>query len=223
MHQKISYEIFSKRGKYHEEQGKGNEDAINVVINGDYIFVILSDGAGSSDFAKEAALTTVETVSRYCYKNAKEIFEKKETIKGLVFDLQRSLKRKALKINTDLSNMLATLVVLAINSTTKKYATIHIGDGLIAQGIDNNWKIISYPEHGPTYQYTYFTNSKNVFKHLRINEGECQNVKEFIVSSDGLFEDCYSSNQMTKRLSFLSGNSFSDDTTYCKVFFNMVQ
>lgn len=223
LQQKISYEIVSERGKLHEKLGMENEDAINVVTNGDYIFAILSDGAGSSKFAKESAQTTVKAVSDFCYNNSTDFFKSTEiTAKKMIFDVQADLDKRATEIGTTLSEMMSTLMVLALDKSTMRYVTIHIGDGLIALR-NENWKIISYPENGPTKQYTYFTNSKNVFKHLRINEGECKNVKEFIVSSDGLFEDCYSSNQMTKRLSFLSCNSFSDDTTYCKVFFNMVQ
>lgn len=56
MQRKISYEIFSEAGEYHKSIGKENEDAINVVTNGDYMFFLFSDGAGSG--IAEAVITT---------------------------------------------------------------------------------------------------------------------------------------------------------------------
>lgn len=217
MHQKISYEIFSKRGIIHEKQGRENEDAINVVTNGDYMFVILSDGAGSSDFAKEAALTTVETASNFCYDNSSEFFKSIEiAAKKLVFDIQTDLDKKAMEMDTELSKMVSTLVVLGLEKSTNRYVTIHIGDGLIA--LKNiTWEIISYPENGPTKQYTYFVNSPLVFKHLRINEGDYNIDDEFFISTDGYFEHCNFIKQYINCLIDNCREKRNDDTTYCRI------
>lgn len=223
MHQKISYEIFSERGKYHEEQGKENEDAINVVTNGDYIFAILSDGAGSSKFAKEAAQTTVKAASDYCYTNSQAIFVDSENeVKKMIFDLQQKLDEKATDIGTTLSKMISTLVILCIDKNCKKYMTIHVGDGLVAQADNDKWKIISFPENGPTNKYTYFTNSPLVFKHLRINFGKFDVQDEFFVSTDGYFENCCFTEQYINKISCNKETDNGDDVTYCKIDFQML-
>lgn len=217
MQQKISYEIFSERGKLHEELGMENEDVINVVTNGDYIFAILSDGAGSSKFAKEAAQTTVKTVSDFCYNNSADFFISTEiTAKKMIFDVQADLDKKAIEIGTSLSDMMSTLVVLALDKSTMRYATLHIGDGLIALR-NEEWMIISYPENGPTKKYTYFTNSPLVFKHLRINEGYCNVNDAFFIATDGYFENCRLTEQYINCLCESSRECNSDDMTYCKI------
>lgn len=223
MQQKISYEIFSERGKLHEELGMENEDAINVVTNGDYLFVILSDGAGSSKFAKEAAQTTVKTVSDFCYNNSVDFFISTEiTAKKLMFDVQADLDKRAIEIGTILSEMMSTLVLLAVKKSTMKYITIHIGDGLIALRNDE-WKIISYPENGPTKQYTYFTNSPLVFRHLRITAGKYNIQDKFFVSTDGYFENCSFTEQYISEINCNKlANSKDDDVTYCKIECQMV-
>lgn len=224
MQQKISYEIFSERGKYHEEQGKENEDAINVVTNGDYMFVILSDGAGSSKFAKEAAEITVKASSDFCFENSKQLFNETEiTAKKLIFDIQTDLEQKAKEIGTELSKMVSTLGILGIDKNTNKHITIHVGDGLIALNKSNEWNIVSYPENGPTKQYTYFVNSPLVFKHLRINKGEHSVDDEFFVSTDGYFENCNFAEELIRKIERPQKSASTDDTTYCRINFGMIQ
>ncbi len=55
MHNKISYEIYSEAGTYHKQHGIGNQDAIKVGMKDDYFFCAISDGCGSSKYAKQAA------------------------------------------------------------------------------------------------------------------------------------------------------------------------
>lgn len=217
MHQKISCEIFSARGKYHKEQGKENEDSINVVTNDDYVFAILSDGAGSSKFAKDASLTTVKTVSDFCFNNSAEFFKEIEkTVSRMIFDIQTKLDKKAVEIGAKLSEMVCTLVVLCLEKSTNRYITIHIGDGLVA--LKNKcWEIISYPENGPTKQYTYFTNSPLVFKHLRINEGVYYIGNKFFISTDGFFENCCFTEQYISKINSNIPTESTDDVTYCKI------
>lgn len=223
MQQKISYEIFSERGKYHEEQGKENEDAINIVTNGNYVFAILSDGAGSSKFAKEASETTVKACSDFCFENSKKLFNETEiTVKKLIFDIQTSLEQKATEVGIELSDMICTLVILGINKSTNKYVTIHVGDGLIALNDNKKWNIISYPENGATKQYTYFVNSPFVFKHLRVYKGKFNINDEFFISSDGYFENCNFTEEYINCLSKSCPKKHNDDTTYCQMKFQMI-
>lgn len=215
----IYIETFSQVGEYHKSKGKENEDAYKILVNGDYVYCIVSDGAGSSSFAKEAAWCTVDAAGDFCYKNGSEFFkDEKENARYLVFEVQQALFERAKELNTDLSQMMCTLVLLAVNTKTKQYVTVHIGDGLIAKTTKDKAKIVSYPENGVTKQYTYMVNSPNVMKHLRVKSSDYECETEFFVGTDGAVEDCYSTNQYIERiLRIKKYKSFNDDATYCLI------
>lgn len=213
----IYIETFSQVGEYHKSKGKKNEDAYKILVNGDYVYCIVSDGAGSSNFAKEAAWCTVNTTGDFCYKSGQNFFiDAKDNAKNLIFDVQQALFERAKELNTDLSQMMCTLVLLAVNTKTKQYVTVHIGDGLIAKTTKNKTKIVSYPENGVTKQYTYMVNSPNVMKHLRVKSSDYDSETEFFVCTDGTVENCYSTNQYIERIQNIKKcKIFNDDATYC--------
>lgn len=112
--------------------------------------------------------------------------------------------------------MMCTLVLLAVNTKTKQYVTVHVGDGLIAAIEGKDTKVLSYPENGVTKQYTYMVNSPNVMKHLRIKSSDFKSKTEFFVCTDGAVEDCYTTNQYISRVNEINSlNYFNDDATYC--------
>ncbi len=192
-----------------------------MVVNGDYFYCVISDGAGSSSFAKEAAWCTVNATADFCYNNGSEFFtDKREQIaRSLIFDIQQALYEQAKKLNTDLSQMMCILVLLCIDTKTMQYTTVHVGDGLIAKLSDDKTEIISYPENGVTKQYTYMVNSPSVMKHLRIKNGTFNEKTQFFICTDGAVENCYSTQDYQKRINQIDDlNKFQDDTTYCKLF-----
>lgn len=213
----IYIETFSQVGEYHKSIGKENEDAVKIVVNGEYVYGIISDGAGSSNYAKEAAWCTVNSAGDFCYKTGSEFFkDEKETARYLIFEVQQALFERANELNTDLSQMMCTLVLLAVNTKTMQYVTVHIGDGLIANTTKDKTKIISYPENGATKQYTYMVNSPNVMKHLRIKSDTFESDAKFFVCTDGVTENCYSTNQYVEQIQSVEKIIyFKDDATYC--------
>lgn len=204
-------------GEYHKSKGKENEDAYKILVNGDYVYCIVSDGAGSSNFAKETAWCTVDAVGDFCYNSGQNFFiDEKENAKHLIFDVQQALFERAKELKTELSEMMCTLVLLAVNTKTKQYVTVHVGDGLIAEIDGKDTKVLSYPENGVTKQYTYMVNSPNVMKHLRVKSSDYESETKFLVCTDGAVEDCYSTNQYISRVNELDSlNCFNDDATYC--------
>ncbi|MBS6627804.1 MAG: protein phosphatase 2C domain-containing protein [Clostridiales bacterium] len=214
----IYIKTYSKVGEYHRSKGNENEDAYRILVNGDYVYCMVSDGAGSSAYAKEAAWCTIEVTADFCYGQGADFFGDHYNCaaKRLIFDVQQALFEKANEQNTDLSQMMCTLVLLAINTKTKQYVTVHVGDGLIAATQQQQTQILSYPENGPTKQYTYMVNSPNVMKHLRIKSDTFESNTEFFVCTDGVTENCYSTNQYKKRVKMIKNcNLFDDDATYC--------
>lgn len=196
-----------------------------MVVNGDYFYCVISDGAGSSNFAKEAAWCTVNTTADFCYNNGSEFFNNKreQIARNLIFDIQQALYEKAKKLDTDLSQMMCTLVLLCIDTKSMQYTIVHIGDGLIAKITDNKTEIISYPENGVTKQYTYMVNSPSVMKHLRMKNCKFDKLSKFFACTDGAVENCCSTQDYIKRIDIIDCfNEFEDDLTYCIIDFGGV-
>lgn len=130
--------------------------------------------------------------------------------------MQQALFERAQELNTNLSQMMCTLILLAVNTKTMQYVTVHIGDGLIAKATKDKTKIISYPENGATKQYTYMVNSPNVMKHLRIKSDTFESDAKFFVCTDGVTENCYSTNQYVEQIQSVEKIiCLKDDATYC--------
>ena len=209
------YKTFSQTGEYHKSIGKENEDAIKVVINGNYFYCVISDGAGCSKYAKEAAWCTVNAVADYCYNNGTNFFDSTRyfAAKQLVFDVQEALYNTAKDLNTELSQMMCTLVLLCINTDTLQYTTIHIGDGLIAKKSDDSVEIISYPHNGINSNITYFINDLNFIELLRVKAGVLTLNDVFIILSDGGYNTL--NNNLKDIFAFVEKST--DDVSACCV------
>lgn len=190
---KIKIKTFNQPGTYHKSLGMESEDYNKVIVNGDYVYSILSDGFGSTGVGRVAAETTVEATAEFCFKNGEKFFTENErqVAKKLVFDVQQKLAGSAHEIGHHPFDMQSTLVLLCVDTKSQKYVTVHIGDGLISKTTDKKTEIISYPENGVTKQYTYPVYDENVFKHLRLHSGKYEENTTFISSSDGIFENCF--------------------------------
>ena len=215
----ITYEVFSKPGRFHKKNERPNEDALVVLEKEDYVCCFLSDGAGSSPFAKEASFTTVQSANDYCASHFDDFFDETNRAiitKELVFNIQQKLYEKANELKTELSQMTSTLIVFGINKKTSEYIIIHIGDGLVAGIKNNNTTILSFPENGITKQYTYFVNSSSVFDHLRTTRGKYTENEMFFIGSDGCFENCYTDIGYETRIKTIKNyTEFEDDVSYC--------
>ena len=214
MHNKISYEIYSEAGTYHKQHGIENQDAIKVGMKDDYFFCAISDGCGSSKYAKQAAEVVVDVSIDFCYdlvlKN-----NKIESLKELPYVLQLELQNKSQILNLDFNELKSTLVLFVLNLKTKRYYIAHIGDGIVICGD----QVLSYPENGMTSQFTYFANQEDVLKHFRINTGILKN-QSVLISTDGLFNNCYNTNDYIKRFNRNRAIKMCDDMSYCKLQFS---
>lgn len=214
LHNKISYEIYSEAGTYHKQHGIENQDAIKVGMKDDYFFCAISDGCGSSKYAKQAAEVVVEVSIDFCYdlvlKN-----NKIESLKELPYVLQLELQNKSQILNLDFNELKSTLVLFVLNLKTKRYYIAHIGDGIVICGD----QVLSYPENGMTSQFTYFANQEDVLKHFRINTGILKN-QSVLISTDGLFDNCYNTNDYIKRFNRNRAIKMRDDMSYCKLQFS---
>ncbi len=211
LHNKISYEIYSEAGTYHKQHGIENQDAIKVGMKDDYFFCAISDGCGSSKYAKQAAEAVVEVSIDFCYdlvlKN-----NKIESLKELPYILQLELQNKSQILNLDFNELKSTLVLFVLNLKTKRYYIAHIGDGMVICGD----QVLSYPENGMTSQFTYFANQEDILEHFRISTGILKNQCA-LISTDGLFFNCCNTNDYIRRSKGIYMIKPNDDVNYCRL------
>lgn len=211
LHSKISYEIYSEAGTYHKQHGIENQDAIKVGMKDDYFFCAISDGCGSSKYAKQAAEATVKGTINFCEKLLQTNLIKQKIIE-LPYILQNELQVNAKNANLPLSELKSTLILFILNIKTKRYYIAHIGDGIVICGD----QVLSYPENGFIKRFTYFANQKDVFKHFRVNTGILKNQCA-LISTDGLFFNCYNTNDYIRRSKEICLTKPNDDVTYCSL------
>lgn len=211
LHNKISYEIYSEAGTYHKQHGIENQDAIKVGMKDDCFFCAISDGCGSSKYAKQAAEVVVEASIDFCYGFVNKS-KKIEFFKELPYILQLELQNKSQILNLDFCELKSTLVLFVLNIKTKRYYIAHIGDGIVICGD----QVLSYPENGFIKRFTYFANQKDVLKHFRVNTGILKNQCA-LISTDGLFFNCYNTNDYIRRSKEICLTKPNDDVTYCSL------
>lgn len=214
LHNKISYEIYSEAGTYHKQHGIENQDAIKVGMKDDYFFCAISDGCGSSKYAKQAAEATVKGSINFCEKLLQTNLIKQKIIE-LPYILQNELQVNAKNANLPLSELKSTLILFILNIKTKRYYIAHIGDGVVI-GDD---QVLSYPENGITNQFTYFVNQENILEHFRLTTGVL-NKKNILISTDGLFDSCYSTCDFIERSNEKRTIKMCDDVSYCELQLN---
>lgn len=188
------------------------------MVNGDYFYCVISDGAGSSDFAKEAAWCTVNTAADFCYNNGNAFFtdSREQISRNMVFDIQQVLYEQAKKLNSDLSQMMSTLVLLCIDTKSMQYTTVHIGDGLIAKYNNTQFKVLSYPHNGKTNSFTYFICDENITENIRISNKTFNIYDSFIICSDGAYEKTDNVSNIPMLYDKADKQiGVNDDITYC--------
>ena len=200
--------------------------------NGTHV-IALSDGAGSRPKSQYGAEVVTEEVSKYVAKNfinlivltekrGKEINEYEENIlkvKSNILNIVKSslnefcLKNDGLQIN-DLS---CTLELVAVKNN--QYFAIHIGDGVIGllknESGEERLSVLSTPENGGAPNITFFITDDNAIEHLRIYSGSIENIKGFILMSDGPEEALYNednglSSNALLLFKGLNGNTIND-------------
>lgn len=209
-------------GTDHINEGKNNEDAIETMVFENYIYIAVSDGAGSSAFAKETACCCVSAAVDFCKRNGSGLLNdntRNIMAEKMILHVRSELKALSSRLNAAPDEFMCTLMLLVVDPVSKRYTVVHIGDGLIAKIENEKENIISYPENGVTKQYTYMVNSLHIMEHLRIKTGAFVSCNtKFIVATDGAFENCNSTKQYIERMRMITDcKHFTDDATYCIV------
>ena len=218
---KIKIKTFNQPGTYHKSLGMESEDYNKVIVNGDYVYSILSDGFGSTGVGRVAAETTVEATAEFCFKNGEKFFTEnsRQVAEELIRFIQNQIIDCAQENKFNPKNLKATFALICIDLKSKQYITINIGDALIMKSIGAKFSIIAFPDNGEDKNSTFSVNSPDVLSHLKIFNDQTKMHESFFIFSDGFFEECITRTEYINKLKFLTTNYFetidsSDDASY---------
>ena len=175
------------RGIGHERMGAPCQDAVQRRVSGDGKMVMaLSDGAGSAEFAKEAAELTVRSVTDFFLSASLSEFLTQEESKRKA-DILRAV-RDALESHPSYRSenagaFSATLLFAVMEGENFLFG--HLGDGAV-YAADNAGELAyeSEPERGVEGE-TYFTVSPQAARHLRLDTRKAEEISGAVLLSDG--------------------------------------
>lgn len=133
------------------------QDAHSVsILNENYVFAVVSDGAGSAKFGEYGAWIICRSLKvkfRDWFKN-NELLPDNETIEFWIDDIRDQVHFIAKERNSTFRQFAATLTALIASSN--EILALNIGDSAIVGRHENDWSIICLPENGEYASSTYF-------------------------------------------------------------------
>jgi hypothetical protein len=180
-------------GTSHANAGIVCQDSVGAQVistPGDIVFICaVSDGAGSAQYAEVGSKTAVDTAIRLVetyLKTGGAVSEATRELAASWFaEVQRSILKMAEEFGSSIREFGCTLLVAII--AEEFAAFIQVGDGamVVADGINDNWSYIFWPQHGEYANSTNFVTSSNF---LAVMEFELVNrrIESFASFSDGI-------------------------------------
>lgn len=180
---------FLGRGIAHERDGRPCQDAVGtrVCANGSQVYA-LADGAGSAEFAAEAAAANVAAVLDYFEETNLALFlqmDQEQRREEILDKCRRRLEGIQAEKTAQWYDLAATLLFFVTNGTV--WAAGHLGDGIIlAQDAEGRTRLYSEPDNAGRSNATYFTVSPDAAEHLRIcGGGPQEHPARVLLMSDG--------------------------------------
>ncbi len=180
------------QGRSHIQKNIPCQDkTYSICING-VRTIALADGAGSAKLSHFGAEDVVKYVCYIMSTKFDDYFleECATSVKEeLLENIRKSLKELSIKKECDIKDLASTLLFVSIKDD--KFILSHIGDGVIGYLENGELKIASQPENGEFINTTVFTTSNDAIKSMKLIKGNIENIKSFILMSDGTEESFY--------------------------------
>ena len=182
-----------------EVQGRGHiknsipcqDKTYSICINGVQT-VALADGAGSAKLSHFGAENVVKNICYELSNKFEDYFLEEDGIvvkENLLKNIKTNLEKLAFELECDTKDLASTLLFVSIKND--KFILAHIGDGVIGYLKNGELKIASQPENGEFINTTIFTTSKDAINSMRLIKGHINDIKSFILMSDGTEESFY--------------------------------
>ena len=147
----------SEIGTSHIRTGSRLQDAYAVCdLGGDYVFAVVSDGAGSAEYGRSGAWIVCRHL-KVCFRDwlAKDRgIPPDETVLEWIDDLRGRIALIAERRGSKPKQFAATLAALLISPDEQ--LALHIGDSSIAGRRGSDWEVICWPENGEYASTTFF-------------------------------------------------------------------
>lgn len=182
-------------GLSHIQNHQPNQDVVLNYTNSTVSILGLADGQGSKKMSAVGGQVVLEHVAAFIDRVGMDSIMSYRYKDELVYDIMRvireCLQEKAETSNIDIDDLSSTLVLIAIDKTSGRFVTMHLGDGIILGVRNESIIFISSPDNGVTSQYTWLTTSQGALNHLRINYGDVADYDRIILVSDGAYDICH--------------------------------
>lgn len=154
-------------GKGHLDTGQPCQDAFTYEIDGERLYAVVCDGAGSAKYGAEGASHFAEVVIKsICGVDIDRLTHSDFPWVEHLADLRDSLAELAKRDHAPVREFACTL--LGIAATHDRGVLFHIGDGIGIVEIDSAEPTISPPENGQYSNETWFVTGADWIEHLRI-------------------------------------------------------
>ena len=186
-------------GQVHQAEDLPCQDTVFTRLTDEYLFCGLADGQSGTLYGAEGGRVCLEAIADYI--DSIGIHELIHTAfpDELPCMLVRSYRGKLLPLarerQTDPKEFASTLLAIAVERKTGKYALLHLGDGC-AVSIPQSGEpsLITGPDNGLTPRHTWLTTSPGAITHFRICFGSLESKKRLMLLSDGATCFCRGSN-----------------------------
>jgi hypothetical protein len=179
-----------QKGTSHEKTGTRLQDALTVssvkVGEVDWIYAVISDGAGSAQYGGEGASIICRTIST-CIRNHFSSISEIPSIEVIEswLDMARDRISYAASRRGLTSRDFAGTLLLIISNGFETFS-VHVGDGsiVVQDELSGEWYCMSWPNHGEYASMTYFLTDE-----IQINVRYSQTslpIKSLAIFSDGL-------------------------------------
>jgi serine/threonine protein phosphatase PrpC len=179
-------------GLRHEENDSVCQDRVASFNNNFVKSVALADGAGSRIHSHFGADFLTKKISKISAEQFDTFYDESiSDLKNIYKELiQSNLQIAAQNHDVGIKELSSTLLFVVTDGL--RYILGHLGDGMIASIDHNNEiQILSEPHNDEYANFTYFTTSLPLEKYIRIEKGILNNIRGFILMSDGSSEGLY--------------------------------
>ena len=195
----------SLRGKHHAHIGDYREDVFQILVEDNWHFAAIADGAGSADLARRGAeLAVVGAHQGFTKKIAQNInynnynFDDEDVRQALIAGMMNARMKivdEARIQNRKPREFSSTLLLIAHfeNEIEHIIGAAQVGDGFIIMYNKNgNFELITKPDQGIYSGETEFLcslNEQQIYDRINVKRCSIQELKYLIVMSDGVGDD----------------------------------
>lgn len=177
---------YSEIGESHIAWGKGCEDTVVTGQNPKtgVTAIVVSDGAGSCQYAKEGSTITAETALEILLGRFDKLYamHEQDVAELLLGNICALLEAQAITRNCNIGELSATLVCAAM-APDGRFLFFHVGDGIIAACDENGiCRVVSQYYHEIARNFTTFVTIPGTPYNLGRGKG---GVASFLLTSDG--------------------------------------